>query len=265
MIELIQQPFIQRALLAGVGLAIPLGVLGCFMLWRRMAFFSDAMAHAALIGVVIGAIVPIPLQLAVIGVSLTAALILSRHRGASVYPLDTWLSAVSYGGLAIGLCLIALYPELRVKPDAILFGEILSITAVDLYWVLAIALITPLIFAFIWRSLLLVTMDEDLAATSGISIQTTQALFLALIALVTAIGLKIIGALLLPALMIFPAAASSRFSRSPEAMAIGSSLIAILSFIIGSLVSFYLDLPTGPVVVITALLIMVVATFSKKG
>ena len=145
MIELLQQEFVQRALVAGIVLAIPLGILGCFMLWRRMSFFSDAMGHAAILGVIAGIILHIQTQVAVAGVALLAALILSRHRDRSRLPLDTWLGAVSYGGLALGLCLMALYPALRVNPEAILFGEILSVTWVDVIWVVIVSAVTPLL------------------------------------------------------------------------------------------------------------------------
>lgn len=253
MIELLQQEFIQRAVLAGVGLSIPMGILGCFMLWRRMAFFSDAMGHAAILGVVLGVILHIQAQVGVIVISLLAALILSRHRLSSRFPLDTWLGAVSYGGLALGLCLIGLYPALRINPESVLFGEILSTTRTDLIWVLAVAGITPLLFWLIWRPLLLVTLDEDLAATDGIPVQRIQLIFLTAIALVTAVGLKITGALLLPALMVFPAATASCFARSPESMVGFSCLIAMMSFLAGAALSFSLDLATGPTIVVSSL------------
>jgi zinc transport system permease protein len=264
MIELLRQEFVQRALIAGIGLAIPLGILGCFMLWRRMSFFSDAMGHAAILGVVGGLILHIHPQVAVVGVALLTALILSCHRDTSRLPLDTWLGGVSYGGLALGLCLMALYPSLRVNPEAVLFGEILSVTRVDVVWVLALSIATPLLFATIWRSLVLITMDEDLAATSNIPVYPIQMIFLTIIALVTAVGLKITGALLLPALMIFPAATASYFARSPEGMVVISSLVAVLSFMVGALVSFGFDLPTGPVIVVISLMFMVVGSITKK-
>ncbi len=264
MLELLKQEFVQRALIAGVGLAIPLGVLGCFMLWRRMSFFSDAMGHAAILGVIGGLILHIHPQLAVGGIALLAALILSRHRHSSRLPLDTWLGAVSYGGLALGLCLMALNPSVRVSPEAILFGEILSVTWTDVVWVLAVAIFTPLLFWKIWRVVILITMDEDWAATNNIPVYSIQMIFLTTIALVTAVGLKITGALLLPALMVFPAATSSYFARSPEKMVIISSLIAMVAFVIGALTSFWFDLPTGPAIVVISLVFMVIGSIGKK-
>ncbi|AIK96154.1 metal ABC transporter permease [Candidatus Odyssella acanthamoebae] len=264
MIELLQQEFVQRALAAGIGLAIPLGILGCFMLWRRMSFFSDAMGHAAILGVVGGLILHIHPQVAVAGIALLAAFILSRHRDNSRLPLDTWLGGVSYGGLALGLCLMALYPAVRLNPEAVLFGEILSVTWADVFWVFAVAIGTPLLFLKIWRSVVLITMDEDLAATNNIPIYPIQMIFLTTIALVTAVGLKITGALLLPALMIFPAATASYFARSPEGMVVISSLVAVLSFIVGALASFCFDLPTGPVIVVISLIFMVIGSVAKK-
>lgn len=264
MIELLQQEFIQRALLAGIGLSIPMGILGCFMLWRRMAFFSDAMGHAAILGVVLGVILHIQAQLGVIVVSLLAALILSRHRLSSRFPLDTWLGAVSYSGLALGLCLTGLYPALRINPESILFGEILSITHTDLIWVFGVAGITPILFWSMWRPLLLVTLDEDLAATGNIPVQRIQLMFLTTIALVTAVGLKITGALLLPALMIFPAATASCFARSPESMVGFSILIAMISFLVGAALSFSLDLATGPTIVLSSLGVMLLGSMLQR-
>ncbi|MBW8308432.1 MAG: metal ABC transporter permease [Candidatus Paracaedibacteraceae bacterium] len=264
MLELLRQEFVQRALLAGMGLAIPMGILGCFMLWRRMSFFSDAMGHAAILGVIGGLILHIHPQMAVAAIALLAAFILSRYRDSSRLPLDTWLGAVSYGGLSLGLCLMALYPSVRVNPEAILFGEILSVTWTDVLWVLAVAIGTPLLFWKIWRPVVLITMDEDWAATNNTPVYSIQMIFLTTIALVTAVGLKITGALLLPALMIFPAATASYFARSPETMVITSSLVAIVSFMSGALVSFWFDLPTGPAIVVISLLLMVIGAFVKK-
>lgn len=264
MISLLQETFVQRALIAGGLLSIPLGLLGCFVLWRRIVFFSDAMGHAALLGVVAGAMVNLPIQLGILFISLAVAYCLSKYKEGGILPFDTWLGCVSYGGLSLGLLLLSTRPDLRINPEAILFGDILTITWQDVWVILGVVIFASFLVYKNWRALILLSINEDMARSSGINVRRVQLLFLTLIAITTAVGLKVVGGLLLPALLIFSAASAVRFSSSPESMAIWSCGLALLIFLLGMMISFLFDMPSGPSIVVTGLGVLLISSAIKK-
>lgn len=251
-ISLILNDFILRSLVAGVLLCVPIALTGCFLMWRRMVFLGDTLSHGAILGVAMGLLLQVDTHLAVIVIALLLALILSRHPQNHFLPLDTWMSIISYSSLSLGLILLGLNRGQMIEPDALLFGDILAISREDLLWILGIAVAVSVITLKNWRVWLLMTINEDLCATSGISVQRQRLLFVSVVAMVIAIGMKMIGALLLPALMVLPVATVSRFSKSPEQMAIYSSLAVLLSYLLGFKVSFNFDVSTGPAIVVVA-------------
>lgn len=251
-IPMILNDFIIRSLVAGGLLSIPIAVTGCFLMWRRMVFLGDTLSHGAILGVAMGLLIQIDPHLSVILMALFLAFILSRHRQHNLLPLDTWMSIISYSSLSLGLILLGLNKGQIVEPDALLFGDILAISQQDLLWILGISITIITIIIKNWRIWLLMTFNEDLCFTSGISVEKQRLLFVTVVAMVIAIGMKMIGALLLPALMILPVATVVRFAKSPEQMAIYSSLAVLLSYLLGFKVSFELDFPTGPTIVVVA-------------
>jgi zinc transport system permease protein len=247
--------FFVRAVLAAVGVAAMAGPLGCFVVWRRMAYFGDTTAHAALLGIGLGITLGIDLTIGVAAVTISVALLLlamERHTGLA---LDTLLGILAHSSLALGVIVIALSPSLRVDLTAYLFGDVLSVSVADLAVIFGLAIAVLAALAFIWRKLVAATMDEELAAAEGINPARYRLALVLLLAVVIAVAMKVVGVLLVTALLIIPAAAARRLSSSPEQMALAAIGLAITAAVGGLFMSLYLDTPSGPSIVIAAALI----------
>lgn len=243
--------FIVRAALAALGVALAAAPLGCFVIWRRMAYFGDATSHAAILGVALGLALSLPIFPMVLLVALAAALLVTAlsNRG---YAIDTALGVLAHSALAFGLVAIALIDGIRVDLDAFLFGDLLTVTRRDLVVVwLGAALIVGLLW-WRWSALLIATLGNDLAEASGVNPRREQLVLTLLLALTVAVSLKVIGALLIGALLIIPAATARPLARTPERMAILAALTAIAAGLGGLWISYIIDTPTGPTIVATA-------------
>lgn len=245
--------FFLLALLAGLGIAILAGPLGSLMVWRRMAYFSDALAHSALLGVALGLYWQLNLNIAVLGLSVVMAvlIIFLQHRRQAV-TADTLLGILAHSMLALGMVVIALFPSIRIDLINLLFGDILTITPSDLIWIYGGGLFVGAICVYYWRSFLAITLHEDLAEVEGIPVFQTRLIFTLLIAAVIAIGMKLVGILLITALLIIPAASARKFSSTPEGMALKASLIGTSAVILGMSASWLTNIPTGPAIVVSA-------------
>ncbi|MEQ8745409.1 metal ABC transporter permease [Pyruvatibacter sp.] len=251
--------FFVRAMLAAVGVGVMAGPLGCFVVWRRMAYFGDTTAHAALLGIGLGIVLGINLTLGVALVTVTVALLLLTLENRVGLALDTLLGILAHASLALGVIIIALTPGLRVDLTAYLFGDVLAVTASDLAIIFGLAAAVLAILMYIWRPLVAATMDEELAAAEGVNPAYQRIALVLLLAIMIAVAMKVVGVLLVTALLIIPAASARRFASSPEHMAIGAGLLAVASAIGGLFLSLYLDTPSGPSIVIAAAFIFAVS------
>ncbi|QCO02628.1 zinc ABC transporter permease subunit ZnuB [Azospirillum argentinense] len=244
--------FVLRALAAGCGIALVAGPLGSFVVWRRMAYFGDTLAHSALLGVALGFLLGVNPLIGVVGVCVALALALVGLQRRRALASDTVLGILSHSSLSLGLVAIAFLETLRVDLVAYLFGDILSVTTADLAWIYAGGAAALGGLLLLWRRLLAVTVDEDLARVEGMPVEALRLAFMLLIALVIAAAMKIVGILLITSLLIIPAAAARRFSRTPEAMAALASVFGIAAVLGGLLSSLNWDLPGGPSIVVAA-------------
>ena len=247
--------FIIYALVAGIGLATVMGAIGVFVVWRRMAYFGDTLAHSALLGVAVGFIIGININVGIIAVCLIIAIGMVYLRSQRHLAEDTLLGILAHSSLALGLAAISLFSALRVDLMSYLFGDILAVTPEDIAWVYGGGIITLGVLAWLWKDLISITVHEDLARTDGVNIFRTQLVFMTLFALVIAMAMKIIGILLVTALLIIPAAAARRFARTPEQMAVFAAVAGSIAVAIGLQGSLLWDLPTGPAIVIAAALL----------
>jgi zinc transport system permease protein len=244
--------FLLRALIAGVGVAAVAGPLGCFVVWRRMAYFGDSLAHSALLGVALGFLVGIEPTVAVIALCLALALFIVGLQGQRRLATDTLLGIMSHGALSLGLVAVSLLETVRVDLMAYLFGDILAVTTVDIAWIWGGGAVSLLALAFLWRPLLAITVHEELARVEGINAGAVRLGFMLLVALVIATAMKIVGVLLITSLLILPAAAARRLAPSPEAMAIGAALVGAVAVAGGLMASLRWDTPAGPSIVLVA-------------
>lgn len=252
--------FLIRALAAGCGIAVLAGPLGSFVVWRRMAYFGDTLSHSALLGVTLGFLLGVNPMIGVMVVCVALALALVGLQRRRTLAADTVLGILSHGSLSLGLVALAFLETLRVDLMAYLFGDILSVTANDLVWIYSGGAVALTGLALLWRRLLAVTVDEDLARVEGMPVDALRLAFMLLIALVIAIAMKIVGILLITSLLIIPAAAARRFTRTPESMAALASVFGVVAVVAGLLASLTWDLPGGPSVVVAAVSLFLVGS-----
>lgn len=244
------EPFLLRALAAGIGLAIVAAPLGCFVVWNRMAYFGETIAQAGLIGIALGLALKLDLTVSVIAVAVATALLLILLSRQKLLPLDSILGIVAHAALALGVVATSLVRGPSVDLVGYLFGDILSVTTADLWWVLGGGTAVLLALAAIWRPMLALTIHEELAAAEGINRDTTKAIFVVLLAVTIAVAMKVIGILLIVAFLIMPAAAARVLVRTPEQMAALAALIAVGGVLLGLGLSFRIDVPVGPAIVL---------------
>ncbi len=244
--------FLVRALAAGFGLAVLAGPLGSFVVWRRMAYFGDTLAHSALLGIALGLLVGLHLNLAVMVTCVSVALLVVVLRQRQRLADDTLLGILSHSALSVGLVALAFMEEVRVDLLGYLFGDILAVTAADLLWIYGGGALLLAVLALIWRPLLAITIHPELARVEGVAVLPVETAFVVLIAAVIATAMKIVGIVLITSLLIIPAATARRFARTPEQMAVLASVAGCLAVALGLGASFAWDLPSGPAIVVGA-------------
>ncbi len=247
--------FLIRALLGGFGVALIAGPFGSFVVWRRLAYFGDTLAHSALLGVAVGLLLHVNLTLGIVVVCQGIAILLFFGQRQRQLASDTLLGILAHGALSLGLVSLAFMEDVRIDLMAYLFGDILAITTSDLLWIYGGGGLALAGLLLIWRTLLAITIHEDLARVEGLAVDRINWFFLGLIALSVALMMKVVGMLLVTSLLIIPAATARRFAPNPEAMAILASLIGCCAVGSGLYGSFLWDTPTGPSIVVAACLL----------
>ena len=256
-------PFFLHALLGGIGVALIAGPLGCFVVWKRMAYFGDALSHAALLGVALGIAFHLNLTVAILVITAVFSLIVMLLQYRRHYAMDTVLGILAHSMLAIGLVSVSFMKNVRIDLMSLLFGDILTISMADIRIIYAGAVITLLWLVIIWRKLLLLTIDEDIARTQGIQVAWMQWQFMLLISVLVAVSLKIVGIVLITSLLIIPAAAARPFARTPEQMAIMAGVIGVVAVVGGLYGSLTWDTPSGPSVIVAGLMCFLAANLGK--
>ena len=256
--------FIVRAFAAGIGLAFITGPLGCFIVWRRLSYFGNTIAHAALLGVVIAYALDFNIIIAVFVVSCLLALSLLFLQRRTNLPDDALLGLLAHSVLAIGLVLLSILSFIRIDLMGLLFGDILSVNVTDLLFVWIGGGIVLIVLILIWRPLFAGTVNLDLAKAEGLNPDLANAIFTLLIASVIAISIKIVGILLITGLLIIPASASRNLSSTPIQMAIISSIIGVASVVLGIQTSMIWNTPTGPTILTITLGVFILTLLPLK-
>lgn len=252
------------ALLSGVLLAAITGPLGSFVVWRRMAFFGDTLAHGALLGITLGIIADLEPVLALMFSSVTLAILLYPLQRTSALSADTLLGIVSHSMLAIGLVTLSLTDSVRVDLMGYLFGDLLAVDYTDVLWVTAIGVVCGGLMLANWRGLVATTVSQELASIDGYPVKRLNLMLVIMLALTVALAMKIVGILLVSALLIIPPAAARALARTPEQMALMASGLGILAVVAGIAASFQWDTPTGPSVVVAATSMFVLSLVVKR-
>ncbi|MEM7619084.1 MAG: metal ABC transporter permease [Pseudomonadota bacterium] len=248
--------FLLRALAAGVGIALIAGTLGCFVVWQRMAYFGDSLAHSALLGIALGLAFGIDFNLAtVLTCSLFALLLLALQR-TKILATDTLLGILAHSALSIGMVTMSMLQQ-RIDLHSFLFGDILTVTDAELLWIYLGGTVVLTLLIVNWSSLILMTIHEDLAVAENINTFLLHIMLIFLMTIVVAVSIRSVGVLLITSMLIIPAATARQITRSPEAMAVGASSLGIASVIIGIYGSVEFDTPTGPSIIVTCAVLFV--------
>lgn len=256
--------FLLRALVGGFGVALIAGPFGSFVVWRRLAYFGETLAHSAVLGIAFGFLLQIDLTLGILVTCQVLALLLFLSQRQRLLASDTLLGILSHGSLSVGLVVLAFMEGIRVDLVAYLFGDILAIGMSDLGWIFGGGGLAIAGLLWLWRPLLAITIHEDLARVEGVAVDRTNWLFMALMALTVAVMMKVVGLLLVVSLLIIPAATARRFASNPEFMAVLASMIGCLAVAGGLYGSFTWDTPAGPSVVVAASILFAVSLILPK-
>ena len=251
--------FFTRALIAGIGIAIVTGPLGCLVIWRRLSYFGDTLAHSALLGVTLAYAFSINISLSVFIISGIVALLLLSLQKKTKLAGDSLLGLLAHSALAIGLVLIGFLSSIRFDLMGLLFGDILAVTVEDIFIIWFGGFIILGILFYIWKSLFAATVNYDLAAAENMKPDVSNFIFTLLLAGVIALSIKMIGALLITGLLLIPAAMARSLSNNPLQMIIISILGGILSVLLGLFSSLELNTASGPSIIVVALILFILS------
>jgi len=259
--------FIVRALIAGMLVVLVSGPLGCVVVWRRMAYFGEALAHSALLGTSLAIMFEINPLFGVVLIGIVLSYLLIRLQAKKDLSSDAILGILSHGALAAGLVMLAIMQSngQRIDLMAYLFGDILSVSWAYLIWLSAICVLVLAIMAWLWQSILAVAVHEELARSEGVNVDRVRLIFMLLMAVVVAVAMKIVGIILITALLIVPAATARRYASSPEAMAIAAMVFGLLAVLVGVFASMQWDTPAGPSIVLASVILFFVSRLKSRA
>jgi len=248
--------FMLRALLAGLIMVAIAAPMGCLMVWQRLAFLSDTLGHAAVLGVGLGLLLQVKPIFGVLAVALVIVFSLSRVSSFNSALSETTLAIISHTGLAGGIILVGLLPGPGVNLEAILFGDLLATTRGDLLNLLLTTALLVVLLLRHWRAFVAVSVSREIAQAEGIEVRRVQFLMYVMIALLVAVMMKVMGVLLIAAMLVIPTSSARLFSRSPEQMVLISGLYGLAALAGGMTGSFHFDWQTGPAIVVSATLML---------
>lgn len=242
--------FIIRAALVGLCIGVLSAPLGCFVVWRRMAYFGETVAYSGLLGVALGLLLGIDLTIGVLVTAVATALLLTGFEAQRAVPYDALLGILAHIGLAAGLIAAGFVGGARLDLMGYLFGDILAVSKADVAWTACGAVAVLGVLTWLWPRLLSITVNAELAAAEGVAVRRIETAFILLIAVSVALAMKVMGILLITSLMIFPAAVARPFSKTPEQMALLAAAAAMAAVLGGLLMSLRLDTAAGPSIVL---------------
>ncbi|MGE3320107.1 MAG: metal ABC transporter permease [Candidatus Berkiella sp.] len=256
--------YLLAPLLGGIGVALVAGPLGSLMIWRRLAYLGDTLSHSGLLGITLALALHWNITIGVCLIAVLVALLLLGLQTRVMVARDTLLGLLSHTSLALGLLLLAALPNVRVDVLGFLYGDILAMSWQDVMMIYSGGTLVLGIITILWQKMLRVTVHAELAQVEGVNAQKIEAAYILLLAVGVAIAIKIVGVLLITALLLVPAATARRLAKSPEQMACWASVLGSFSVISGVLFSHFWDCPTGPAIVVSAAVLLLISSLIKK-
>jgi len=264
--EIFEYEFMINAFIAGILIAILTSTLSLFVVVKRYAMLSDALAHISLLGVAIGFLFQVSTIITAVIVSIIASVMIEYLRSYKKLYSDSMLSIFLSSALALSVIIVSLSNSFNTSLFDYLFGSIVAVTNEDIFIISLFFLLTIIFLIVYYKKLFLISFNEELAISSGVNVKLINLIFTALIGTLVAISIKIIGALLIGAIMIIPVVSAICLKQGFKVTWILSTIFAILGVIIGLVLSFYVSIPSGATIVIVLLLIFIVTLiFSKRS
>ena len=257
--------FFIRALIAGIGIALVTGPLGCFIIWRRLSFFGDTLSHSALLGVTIAFFFELNIAFSVFLISSAIALMLLKLQKTTKLPGDALLGLLAHSSLAVGLVVIGFLTTIRFDIMGLLFGDILAVNEIDLLIIWIGGTLILIILKYIWKPLFASTVNHELAEAEGMNPDKMNAIFTVLLAAIIAISIKIVGLLLITGMLIMSAAMARNVSNNPTQMVKLSIIGGLLAVIIGLFTSLEINTPSGPSIITAALVLFCLTLIKIKN
>ncbi|CAM2810080.1 zinc ABC transporter permease subunit ZnuB [Vibrio mytili] len=256
--------FLLPSILAGIGIALIAGPLGSFVVWRKMAYFGDTLAHASLMGLALGFLLDVNLYLALLVCCLVLAVLLVTLQKQQLVATDTLLGILAHSSLSIGLVSVSFLDNVRIDLMSYLFGDLLAVSTQDLIFIYSgVVAVSACLYLF-WRPLLSSTVSEELAQVEGVNTDLVRLVLMLMVGIVIAVGMKFVGALIMTSLLIIPAATARKIATSPEQMALFAAIIGAVSVLMGLSLSWHFDTPAGPSVVICATALFMLSQLSRS-
>lgn len=256
--------FLVRSILAGLMMVSISAPMGCLMVWQRLAFLSDTLGHAAVMGVGLGLLLQVHPMIGVLAVAFLIVFSLSHVASFNNALSETTLAIISHTGLAGGLILLGILPSNSVSLEAILFGDLLATTRSDLLMILATTILLLFLLLRHWRAFVALSVSREIAQAEGIAVKKEQFLMYMMIALLVAVLMKVMGVLLIAAMLVIPTTSARLLSHNPEQMVLFSAFFGVLSLGGGILGSFRLDWQTGPSIVLSATALLLLTLFVTR-
>ena len=256
--------FFIRALIAGLGVAIVTGPLGCFTIWRRLSFFGDTLAHSALLGVTLALSFEMNISFAVFLISAVVAIFLINLQRVTNLPGDALLGLLAHSTLALGLVTISFLSFIRFDIMGLLFGDILSVNNLDILIIWSGGAIILITLKIIWKPLFASTVNYDLAQAEGMNPDRVNIIFTLLMAAIIAISIKMVGLLLITGMLIMPAAMARNLSDNPIMMIFIATIGGLLSVLLGLFASLEFNSPSGPSIIVAALTLFLLSLINLK-
>ncbi len=252
MIEILQYDFMRYALIAGVLASVACGIIGTYVVTKRIVFISGGISHAAFGGIGLGYFLGISPILGAVGFSLVFAVLLGAVSRRMKQREDTVIGVMWAVGMALGILFVYMTPGYAPDLMSYLFGNILSVGADDIFLMALLDLAIVVCVALLYNEFFAVSFDEEFASVRGVDVGKVNVVLLCLIALTVVILIKVVGIILVIAMLSIPAAISGRFSRSLKGMMVLGCFLSAVFMVLGLFVSYVFDLPSGAVIILVS-------------
>lgn len=263
-LELLQYGFMQRAVIAGICVGLIAPLIGIFLVVKRYSLLGDTLAHLSLLGVAAGMLWSVNPYVSAMGISSVGAVVIERLRSRKKIFGESVLAIFLSGSLAIAVILISMARTLNFNFYSYLFGNISTVQVHDLYIILPLSACVVFLFHLFYKKFFVIAFDEELAAANGLAVKRYNTLLMLMSAVAISVAMRVVGALLVGALMVIPVTSALQYRKSFKKTLYIAIFFAEIAIIVGIFVSFHFSLPSGGAIVLVSLILFVMSLFARK-